>query len=134
MQLLSYYWLFSFLWFISLNSGIFYGILCRHGIFQFLTAWSDGPEYVTQCPITPGGSYTYQFNITGQEGTLWWHGHSSFLRATVHGALIIRPRQGNSYPFSFDEEVPILLGTIFLFFPIISLYLNKVILKLKFVI
>lgn len=46
-----------------------------------------------------------------QEGTLWWHAHVSTLRATVHGALIIRPRSGNSYPFPKpDKEVPILLG------------------------
>lgn len=82
-----------------------------HGIIQFLTPWSDGPEYVTQCPIPSGGSYTYQFNLTGQEGTLWWHAHSSFLRATVHGALIIKPRLGRSYPFpKVYQEVPILLG------------------------
>ncbi|KHN12945.1 laccase-7-like [Glycine soja] len=82
-----------------------------HGIFQILTAWADGPESVTQCPIRPGGKYTYRFNITGQEGTLWWHSHSSFLRATVYGALIIRPRRGNSHPFpSVYQEVPILLG------------------------
>ncbi|KAJ1437310.1 Multicopper oxidase, type 1 [Sesbania bispinosa] len=82
-----------------------------HGIFQFLSAWSDGPEYVTQCPIPSGSSYTYKFNITGQEGTLWWHAHSSWLRATVYGALIIRPRQGHSYPFIKPyKEVPLLLG------------------------
>ncbi|XP_061350627.1 laccase-7-like [Gastrolobium bilobum] len=82
-----------------------------HGIFQLLSGWSDGPEYVTQCPIPSGGNFTYNFTITGQEGTLWWHAHSSFLRATVHGALIIRPQEGNSYPFpSVNQEVPILLG------------------------
>ncbi|XP_061336656.1 laccase-7-like [Gastrolobium bilobum] len=82
-----------------------------HGIFQFLSAWSDGPESVTQCTIASGSSYTYKFKITGQEGTLWWHAHSSFLRATVYGALIIRPRLGHSYPFpKVYGEVPIVLG------------------------
>ncbi|KAK7294610.1 hypothetical protein RJT34_17499 [Clitoria ternatea] len=82
-----------------------------HGIFQLLSAWSDGPEYITQCPIPYGSSFTYKFNITGQEGTLWWHAHSSWLRATVYGALIIRPRLGNSYPFTKPyQEVPLLLG------------------------
>lgn len=84
---------------------------CRHGIFQKLSGWADGPEYVTQCPIVPGNSYTYKFKITGQEGTLWWHAHSSWLRATVHGALIIRPKSGHSYPFPKPhKEVPILFG------------------------
>ncbi|XP_028783447.1 laccase-7-like [Neltuma alba] len=82
-----------------------------HGIFQFMSQWADGPEYVTQCPILPGGKYTYRFNVTRQEGTLWWHAHSSFFRAWVYGALIIRPRSGNSHPFPTPyKEVPIVLG------------------------
>lgn len=63
------------------------------------TAWADGPEFITQCPIRPGGSYTYRFTISGQEGTLWWHAHSSWLRATVYGAIIIHPKEGDYYPF-----------------------------------
>ncbi|KAJ8764155.1 hypothetical protein K2173_005068 [Erythroxylum novogranatense] len=82
-----------------------------HGIRQMRTAWADGPEFVTQCPIRPGGSYTYRFTIQGQEGTLWWHAHSSWLRATVYGALIIRPKEGSSYPFPKPKrETPLLLG------------------------
>ncbi|KAG1365828.1 Laccase [Cocos nucifera] len=67
---------------------------------------------ITQCPIRPGKSYTYKFNIIGQEGTLWWHAHVSILRATVYGALIILPREGpKAYPFRQPyKEVPILLG------------------------
>ncbi|KAF8402562.1 hypothetical protein HHK36_010648 [Tetracentron sinense] len=82
-----------------------------HGIRQLRTGWADGPEFVTQCPIRPGGSYTYRFTIQGQEGTLWWHAHSSWLRATVYGALIIYPKLGSSYPFTKPKrETPILLG------------------------
>ncbi|PIA36905.1 hypothetical protein AQUCO_03200101v1, partial [Aquilegia coerulea] len=79
-----------------------------HGIHQLRTAWADGPVYVTQCPICPGGSYTYRFTIEGQEGTFWWHAHTSSLRATVYGALIIHPF---SYPFiNPKREFPLLLG------------------------
>ncbi|XP_017977839.1 PREDICTED: laccase-7 [Theobroma cacao] len=82
-----------------------------HGVFQILSAWADGPSMVTQCPILPGSKYTYKFKISKQEGTLWWHAHVSWLRATVYGALIIRPRAGHSYPFPKPyKEVPILLG------------------------
>ncbi|XP_037440534.1 putative laccase-17 [Triticum dicoccoides] len=82
-----------------------------HGVRQMRTGWSDGPEFVTQCPIRPGGSYTYRFTVAGQEGTLWWHAHSSWLRATVYGALIVRPRDPVPYPFDFHGEVaPIMLG------------------------
>ena len=85
--------------------------LSRHGIRQMRTGWADGPEFVTQCPIRPGGSYTYRFTVQGQEGTLWWHAHSSWLRATVYGALIIHPKPGSSYPFTKPKrETPILLG------------------------
>nr|QCZ35196.1 laccase 29 [Salvia miltiorrhiza] len=75
------------------------------------SAWADGPEFVTQCPIRAGKSYTYRFTIQGQEGTLWWHAHSSWLRATVYGGLIIRPKQGDAYPFPKPHrETPLLLG------------------------
>ncbi|MBA0607194.1 hypothetical protein Godav_019535 [Gossypium davidsonii] len=82
-----------------------------HGVFQRLSGWADGPSMITQCPIRPGCKYIYKFTIIDQEGTLWWHAHVSFLRATVYGALIIRPRGGHSYPFPMPyKEVPILLG------------------------
>ncbi|XP_062226207.1 laccase-7-like [Phragmites australis] len=82
-----------------------------HGVLQLMTPWADGPDMVTQCPIQPNSSYTYRFNVPGQEGTLWWHAHSSSLSATVHGAFIVRPRRGNTYPFPApDKEVPIVLG------------------------
>ncbi|GAB2282686.1 hypothetical protein Dimus_017224 [Dionaea muscipula] len=83
-----------------------------HGVFQRLSPWADGPEYTTQCPIQPGDGYVYNFNITGQEGTLWWHAHVQSLRATVHGALIIYPKKGRSaFPFPTPyKEYPIILG------------------------
>ncbi|KAM7527618.1 hypothetical protein LguiB_031028 [Lonicera macranthoides] len=82
-----------------------------HGIRQLRTGWADGPEYVTQCPIQPGAAYTYRFTIVDQEGTLWWHAHSRWLRATVHGALVIRPKLGSSYPFPKPKlEFPIVLA------------------------
>ncbi|XP_039801680.1 laccase-25-like [Panicum virgatum] len=67
---------------------------------------------VTQCPVKPGGNYTYRFNVTDQEGTLWWHAHISLLRATVYGALVIRPRGGaEAYPFPKPHgEETVLLG------------------------
>ncbi|GJM87628.1 hypothetical protein PR202_ga03602 [Eleusine coracana subsp. coracana] len=84
-----------------------------HGVFQRGTPWADGPAMVTQCPVKPGANYTYRFNVKGQEGTLWWHAHISFLRATVYGALVIQPRSGaNAYPFPSkpQREETIILG------------------------
>ncbi|XP_050203378.1 laccase-4-like [Mercurialis annua] len=70
-----------------------------HGIRQLRTGWADGPAYITQCPIQPGQSYVYNFTLTGQRGTLWWHAHILWLRATVHGAIVILPKRGVPYPF-----------------------------------
>ncbi|MED6193079.1 Laccase-4 [Stylosanthes scabra] len=82
-----------------------------HGIKQFRSGWHDGPAYVTQCPIQPRQSYVYNFTITGQRGTLWWHAHITWLRATVHGAIVIFPKRGIPYPFPKpDKEKTIVLG------------------------
>jgi laccase len=84
-----------------------------HGLKQRRNGWADGPAYVTQCPIQGGGtSYTYDFNVTGQRGTLWWHAHVAWLRATVHGAIVVLPERGVPYPFpKSDAEAEIILGT-----------------------
>ncbi|KAH9287835.1 hypothetical protein KI387_031952, partial [Taxus chinensis] len=82
-----------------------------HGIRQLRSCWADGPAYFTQCPILPGKAYTYNFTIIKQEGTLFWHAHISYLRATVHGALVVFPSLGKHYPFPKPaEEFPIILG------------------------
>lgn len=71
----------------------------RHGVREPRDPWSDGPENITQCPIPPGTSFTQKVAFTLEEGTLWWHAHSSWTRATVHGAIVILPANGTSYPF-----------------------------------
>ncbi|TVU02527.1 hypothetical protein EJB05_51975 [Eragrostis curvula] len=83
-----------------------------HGLKQRRNGWADGPAYVTQCPIQSGASYAYDFNVTGQRGTLWWHAHIAWLRATVHGAIVILPPRGVPYPFPKqpDAEAEIILG------------------------
>ncbi|KAI9381003.1 hypothetical protein POPTR_015G040400v4 [Populus trichocarpa] len=81
-----------------------------HGVRQLRTGWADGPAYVTQCPIRGGQSYTYKFTVTGQRGTLLWHAHYAWQRASVYGAFIIYPRI--PYPFShpIQAEIPIIFG------------------------
>ncbi|WVZ03880.1 hypothetical protein V8G54_024686 [Vigna mungo] len=82
-----------------------------HGIRQLRSGWADGPSYITQCPIQTGQSYVYNFTIVGQRGTLFWHAHISWLRATLYGPLILLPRLNESYPFEKPhKEVPILFG------------------------
>ncbi|CAA3026883.1 laccase-1 [Olea europaea subsp. europaea] len=82
-----------------------------HGIRQLRTGWADGPAYITQCPIGAGKSYTYKFTVIDQRGTLWWHAHFSWQRASVYGAFIIYPRM--PYPFSptpVRPDIPIIFG------------------------
>ncbi|KAJ8625797.1 hypothetical protein MRB53_034327 [Persea americana] len=83
-----------------------------HGVKQPRNPWSDGPEYITQCPIKPGSSFNYSIILSSEEGTLWWHAHSDWTRATVHGAIIVYPKIGTIYPFykQPDEEKTIILG------------------------
>jgi FtsP/CotA-like multicopper oxidase with cupredoxin domain len=46
-----------------------------HGMFQNGTNDMDGASMVTQCPIPPGSSFTYNFTVN-QNGTYWYHCHT----------------------------------------------------------
>ncbi|KAK4773476.1 hypothetical protein SAY87_028495 [Trapa incisa] len=97
--------------YVNVHNQGHYGITLHwHGVKQPSNPWSDGPEYITQCPIEPGANFTYQVIFTDEEGTLWWHAHSDWTRATVHGAIIILPKEGTTapYPEPDGEEVIVL--------------------------
>ncbi|KAJ9675341.1 hypothetical protein PVL29_024334 [Vitis rotundifolia] len=82
-----------------------------HGVNMPRYPWTDGPEYITQCPIRPGSKFSQKIILSSEEGTLWWHAHSDWTRATVHGAIIVYPKNGAKYPFPKpNAEVPIILG------------------------
>lgn len=54
----------------------------------------DGPAKVTQDPVPPGGSYTYEFEV-GQNGTYFYHSHDHPDRQQalgLYGALLIAPK------------------------------------------
>ncbi|XP_004291906.1 PREDICTED: laccase-14-like [Fragaria vesca subsp. vesca] len=97
------------------NEG-FYGFTIHwHGVKQPRNPWFDGPEYVTQCPIAPGTNFTYQVQLTEEEGTVWWHAHSDWTRASVHGAIVVLPALGTMFPFPEpDEEEIIVFGSWYL--------------------
>ncbi|KAL6552515.1 sphingosine N-acyltransferase lac1 [Orobanche hederae] len=86
-----------------------------HGVRQLRTGWADGPAYITQCPIGAGKTYRYNFIVADQRGTLWWHAHFSWQRASVYGAFIIYPRM--PFPFTtplglqpYDHGIPLIFG------------------------
>ncbi|XP_061943871.1 laccase-14-like [Populus nigra] len=92
-----------------------YGVTIHwHGVKQPRNPWSDGPENITQCPIQPGKNFTYEIILSDEEGTLWWHAHSDWTRATVHGAIVISPANGTTYPFPAPyAEQTIIIGSWF---------------------
>ncbi|XP_062004299.1 laccase-15-like [Rosa rugosa] len=93
------------------NRGRYNITIHWHGVKQPRNPWSDGPEYITQCGIQPGGSFRQKIIFSIEEGTLWWHAHSDWSRATVHGPIFVYPKPGTSYPFPKPHaEVPIILG------------------------
>lgn len=47
-----------------------------HGLLQKGTQYMDGVPAVTQCPIAPGASFTYNFKAD-LYGTSWYHSHYS---------------------------------------------------------
>jgi laccase len=88
----------------------------RHGVKQPRNPWTDGPEYITQCPIQPGEKFRQKVIFSEEEGTLWWHAHSDWARATVHGAINIYPKKNSRYPFIKPyKEIPIIFGMNFFF-------------------
>ncbi|GAB2285910.1 hypothetical protein Dimus_024760 [Dionaea muscipula] len=98
--------------YVNVYNKASYGVTLHwHGVKQPSNPWYDGPEYITQCPIKAGKNFTYEIIFSDEEGTLWWHAHNDWTRATVHGAIVILPANGTSYPFPQpDHEEVIVLG------------------------
>jgi FtsP/CotA-like multicopper oxidase with cupredoxin domain len=67
----------------------------------------DGVPHLTQKPIAPGESFTYEFDCT-DAGTFWYHPHqrsSVQVERGLSGALIVEERE----PLPFDRDVVWLL-------------------------
>ena len=67
----------------------------------------DGPAGITQKPIEPGGSFTYEFT-TQQAGTFFYHSHDHADRQQalgLYGALIIDPKSTAGAPKADKEYV-----------------------------
>ena len=60
-----------------------------HGFLQKGTQYYDGIPSVSQCPIAPRRSFTYEFKAT-LEGTSWYHSHySSQYNAGLFGPIVV---------------------------------------------
>ncbi|XP_055958779.1 uncharacterized protein LOC126830585 [Patella vulgata] len=69
-----------------------------HGLHQRDTPWMDGVAFVTQCPIEPGQSFTYQFTAA-PKGTFLYHSHIGVQRTMgLYGPFIIRERTTEPMP------------------------------------
>jgi hypothetical protein len=53
------------------NRGVNATAFHWHGLYQNGSNWMDGTVGVTQCPIAPGGNFTYDFTVRGQHGSYW---------------------------------------------------------------
>ncbi|GMI90755.1 laccase 14 [Hibiscus trionum] len=99
--------------FVNVHNQGNYGFTIHwHGVKQPRNPWSDGPEFVTQCPIRPGTNFTYEVILSDEIGTLWWHAHSDWTRGSVQGAFVILPAENETYPFPKpDADQTIILQT-----------------------
>ncbi|KAJ6624148.1 yellow laccase [Mycena sp. CBHHK59/15] len=77
-----------------------------HGIFQKGTNYADGPAFVTQCPIVPGNSFTYNFQVPDQAGTFWYHSHLSNQYCDgLRGAMVVYdPNDPAKHLYDIDDE------------------------------
>ncbi|KAL4277893.1 hypothetical protein GQ457_03G031580 [Hibiscus cannabinus] len=90
--------------FVNVHNQGNYGFTIHwHGVKQPRNPWSDGPEYITQCPIRPGTNFTYEVILSDEIGTLWWHAHSDWTRGSIQGAFIILPAENQTYPFPVPD-------------------------------
>jgi len=81
-----------------------------HGLFQEGSNWADGPVGVNQCPIAPGDSFLYKFQVLDQAGTFWYHAHDSTQYCDgLRGALVVYdPNDPYKHMYDFDDESTII--------------------------
>ncbi|KAF3774127.1 Laccase-14, partial [Nymphaea thermarum] len=75
-----------------------------HGLKQPRNPWSDGTQHITMCSVQSGQNFTYTLLFSTEEGTIWYHAHSEWTRATVHGAIVVYPKIGTTYPFPKPDK------------------------------
>ncbi|KAG8710675.1 Laccase-1 [Ceratobasidium sp. 423] len=80
-----------------------------HGLHEHRNADDDGPAFVTQCPITPEASYTYDIPLGDQTGTYWYHSHMSTQYIDgLRGPIVIYPDDPHKELYDIDNEKTVL--------------------------
>ncbi|KAJ5746212.1 hypothetical protein N7520_011394 [Penicillium odoratum] len=80
-----------------------------HGMFQNETNGMDGPSMVTQCPIPPGSSFTYNFTIN-QHGTYWYHCHTDSCYPDGYRQSLVVHDNSSYFNDMYDEEYTITMS------------------------
>ena len=80
-----------------------------HGMYQNGTNNMDGPAMVTQCPITPGESYTYDFTVN-QNGTYWYHCHTDWCYPDGYRQAFIVHDKESPFKDMYDEELVVTMS------------------------
>ncbi|KIW58345.1 hypothetical protein PV05_02872 [Exophiala xenobiotica] len=80
-----------------------------HGMFQTDTSNMDGPSMVTQCPVPPGYSFTYNFTVN-QNGTYWYHCHTEFCYPDGYRQALIVHDSEAYFNDQYDEEFTITIS------------------------
>jgi FtsP/CotA-like multicopper oxidase with cupredoxin domain len=80
-----------------------------HGIYQNGTNFMDGTTGITQCPIAPNRKFRYEFTVTGQSGTYYYHGHQAVQSSDgLVGPLVIHSKDEKKLqkiPYATDRVV-----------------------------
>ena len=79
----------------------------------------DGVPYVTQDPIQPGKTFTYEFTLRNQGSHMYHSHHNSAdqVNRGLLGAFIVDPKDKSSYP-KYDKEVILIMNDSLLGFTI----------------
>ncbi len=63
-----------------------------HGLL--LPGAQDGVPYLNTPPVPPGGTFTYEFELT-HSGTYWYHSHTGLQEQRgLYGSIVVEPQQG----------------------------------------
>ncbi|CAG8572170.1 2310_t:CDS:10 [Diversispora eburnea] len=81
-----------------------------HGMLQRGTPWFDGVPWMAQCVIPDDYEFTYNFTVSDQVGTHWYHAHETMQYVDgAFGALIIHDPD-DPYKSEYDEEIIVMLN------------------------